>query len=215
MADGSNSTTTPSYKQPDEALAPTALVADTLRVVLAPIAQDRCFLCWQPVPRGNRVEKVPCDPESGRIPKSGNSAAQRATLDLDEALVAAEKHGCGVGLVPGKATSAKVIGLDFDDALSTTGAFRASLAQIAGAPDVYLEVSPSGSGQMQPTVMNELIQQNLAEIGIKVEFDVRDWNALLANWRAGAKDPGTEGAASTRSASRTEPDARLAPLSSC
>jgi peptide/nickel transport system substrate-binding protein len=60
-------------------------------------------------------------------------------------------------------------------------------------------ISTSGSGQMQPQLMNELIQQNLAEIGINVEFDVRDWNALLANWRAGAADPTTEGATSTNS----------------
>lgn len=60
-------------------------------------------------------------------------------------------------------------------------------------------ISTSGSGQMQPLLMNELIQQNLAEIGINVEFDVRDWNALLANWRAGAADPTTEGATSTNS----------------
>jgi peptide/nickel transport system substrate-binding protein len=60
-------------------------------------------------------------------------------------------------------------------------------------------ISTSGSGQMQPLLMNELIQQNLAEIGIKVDFDVRDWNALLANWRAGAADPTTEGAVSTNS----------------
>jgi peptide/nickel transport system substrate-binding protein len=60
-------------------------------------------------------------------------------------------------------------------------------------------ISPAGSGQMQPMLMNEFIQQNLAEIGIKVEFDVRDWNALLANWRAGAKDATTNGAMSTNS----------------
>jgi ABC-type transport system substrate-binding protein len=47
--------------------------------------------------------------------------------------------------------------------------------------------------------MNELIQQNLAAVGIQVEFDVRDWNALLANWRAGAKDDTTNGANSTNS----------------
>lgn len=60
-------------------------------------------------------------------------------------------------------------------------------------------ISPSGGGQMQPMLMNELIQQNLAEIGIAVEFDVRDWNALISNWRAGAKDPTTNGAMSTNS----------------
>jgi ABC-type transport system substrate-binding protein len=61
-------------------------------------------------------------------------------------------------------------------------------------------ISPAGSGQMQPIAMNELIQQNLGEIGIQVEFDVRDWNAQQANWRAGAKDPGTSGSVATNGA---------------
>jgi ABC-type transport system substrate-binding protein len=60
-------------------------------------------------------------------------------------------------------------------------------------------ISPSGSGQMQPQVMNELIQQNLADIGIKVDFEVMDWNALTASWRAGARDPSSRGAHSTNS----------------
>ena len=60
-------------------------------------------------------------------------------------------------------------------------------------------ISTAGSGQMQPLIMNELIQQNLAEVGIKVEFEVVEWNSLLANWRAGAKDPTTRGASSTNS----------------
>lgn len=82
-------------------------------------------------------------------------------------------------------------------------AAKALLAEAGYSTEHPLEVkaimSPSGSGQMQPVLMNELIQQNLAEIGINVEFDVRDWNALLANWRAGAKDPTTDGAMSTNS----------------
>lgn len=60
-------------------------------------------------------------------------------------------------------------------------------------------ISTSGSGQMQPLLMNEFIQQNLAEVGIKVDLEVLEWNALLANWRAGAKDPSTRGASSTNS----------------
>jgi len=60
-------------------------------------------------------------------------------------------------------------------------------------------ISTSGSGQMQPLIMNELIQQNLAEAGIKVDLEVVEWNALLANWRAGAKDATTRGAFSTNS----------------
>ncbi|SFH09028.1 ABC transporter substrate-binding protein [Methylobacterium gossipiicola] len=48
-------------------------------------------------------------------------------------------------------------------------------------------IAPSGSGQMQPLPMNELIQQNLADIGIKVEFEVAEWNTLTNIWRSGAK----------------------------
>jgi len=48
-------------------------------------------------------------------------------------------------------------------------------------------ISPSGSGQMQPLPMNEFVQQNLADIGIKVEFEVVEWNTMINIWRAGAK----------------------------
>jgi len=82
-------------------------------------------------------------------------------------------------------------------------AAKALLAEAGISPEKPISVkaiiSPSGGGQMEPMLMNELIQQNLAEVGINVEFDVRDWNALLANWRAGAKDPGTAGATVTNS----------------
>ncbi len=40
---------------------------------------------------------------------------------------------------------------------------------------------------MQPLPMNEFVQQNLAEVGIKVEFEVVEWNTLINIWRAGAK----------------------------
>lgn len=48
-------------------------------------------------------------------------------------------------------------------------------------------ISASGSGQMQPLPMNEFIQQNLADVGIKVDFEVVEWNTLINIWRAGAK----------------------------
>ena len=55
-------------------------------------------------------------------------------------------------------------------------------------------ISGSGSGQMQPLAMNEYIQQNLAEIGIKVDFEVVEWNTLINIWRAGAKADVSHGA---------------------
>ena len=55
-------------------------------------------------------------------------------------------------------------------------------------------ISASGSGQMQPLPMNEFVQQNLAEIGIQVEFEVVEWNTLINIWRAGAKSDTARGA---------------------
>jgi peptide/nickel transport system substrate-binding protein len=55
-------------------------------------------------------------------------------------------------------------------------------------------ITPSGSGQMQPLPMNEFIQENLAEIGIKVQFEVMEWNAMVSAWRAGAKSEASRGA---------------------
>src|SRR6267378_4509850 len=55
-------------------------------------------------------------------------------------------------------------------------------------------ISTSGSGQMQPLPMNEFVQQNLAEVGIKIEFEVVEWNTLINIWRAGAKHDSARGA---------------------
>ncbi|MBV9077579.1 MAG: ABC transporter substrate-binding protein, partial [Methylobacteriaceae bacterium] len=55
-------------------------------------------------------------------------------------------------------------------------------------------ISASGSGQMQPLPMNEFVQQNLAEVGIKVDFEVVEWNTLINIWRAGAKHESSRGA---------------------
>jgi len=55
-------------------------------------------------------------------------------------------------------------------------------------------ISASGSGQMLPLPMNEYIQQNLADVGIDVDFEVVEWNAQLDLWRAGAKSPQAKGA---------------------
>ncbi|ALA20066.1 MULTISPECIES: ABC transporter substrate-binding protein [unclassified Chelatococcus] len=79
-------------------------------------------------------------------------------------------------------------------------AAKALLAEAGYGPDKRLKVkaliSPSGSGQMLPLPMNEFIQQNLAEVGIDVEFEVVEWNTMINIWRAGA---GHESAKGTKS----------------
>ena len=54
-------------------------------------------------------------------------------------------------------------------------------------------IPSSGSGMMQPLPMNEYLQQNLGDVGVKVNLEVMEWNTLLAAWRAGSKDPASRG----------------------
>ena len=62
---------------------------------------------------------------------------------------------------------------------------------------VKVQISASGSGQMQPLPMNEFVQQSLKACYFDVEFDVIEWNTLFNNWRKGAKDPSANGANAT------------------
>ena len=57
-----------------------------------------------------------------------------------------------------------------------------------------VQISASGSGQMQPLPMNEFVQQSLKKCFIDVDFDVIEWTTLFTNWRRGAKDPTANGA---------------------
>jgi peptide/nickel transport system substrate-binding protein len=43
---------------------------------------------------------------------------------------------------------------------------------------VTIAISPSGSGQMQPLPMNELVKSQLDAVGFKVTFAVIDWNTM-------------------------------------
>ena len=53
---------------------------------------------------------------------------------------------------------------------------------------ITLAISTSGSGQMQPLPMNELVKAQLEEAGVQVTLQTMDWNALLAMARAGVQD---------------------------
>ncbi|MCC5900521.1 MAG: ABC transporter substrate-binding protein [Halomonas sp.] len=78
---------------------------------------------------------------------------------------------------------------------------RRLLAESGFSPENPVEIkvliSTSGSGQMQPLAMNEYIQQNLAEVGIALDFEVLDWESLFPNWRRGAGDASSRGAHAT------------------
>ncbi len=68
---------------------------------------------------------------------------------------------------------------------------------------IYIAISTSGSGQMQPLPMNELVKEQLEAVGFKVKFDTLDWNSIIdifykgqekfpydgVNFSSGASDP--------------------------
>ena len=51
---------------------------------------------------------------------------------------------------------------------------------------IRIAISTSGSGQMQPLPMNELVKQQLEKVGFKVTFDTLDWNTILTIYIQGA-----------------------------
>lgn len=74
---------------------------------------------------------------------------------------------------------------------------RRLLAEAGYGPNrpvtIKVQISASGSGQMQPLPMNEFLQQDLRQVGINIEFDVIEWNALFTNWRRGCQDASARG----------------------
>lgn len=68
---------------------------------------------------------------------------------------------------------------------------RKLLKEAGYGPDKPLKVkaaiSTSGSGQMYPLLMNEFIQENLREVGIEMELEVFEWEALRGRRRVGAQ----------------------------
>jgi peptide/nickel transport system substrate-binding protein len=72
---------------------------------------------------------------------------------------------------------------------------RALLADAGCLPcKVTFGISTSGSGQMQPLPMNELVKSQLDEAGFEVTLQTMDWNALLNVYRPGAeKNPDYDG----------------------
>jgi peptide/nickel transport system substrate-binding protein len=72
---------------------------------------------------------------------------------------------------------------------------RALLQEAGCLPcKVTFGISTSGSGQMQPLPMNELVKSQLEAAGFQVTLQTMDWNSLLSVYRAGAeKNPGYDG----------------------
>ena len=71
---------------------------------------------------------------------------------------------------------------------------KALLAEAGYGPDKKLQLKvmlpTAGSGNMVPLPMAEFLQQNLADLGVQVEYEVADWNTVLTAMRSPANAPG-------------------------
>lgn len=113
-----------------------------------------------------------------RVRRAANYALNRA--DIVELLGGIAQEG-PANFPPSSALYGKPVSYKYD--LPTA---RALLKEAGCTPcAITLAVSTSGSGQMQPLPMNELIKSQLEEAGFQVTLRVMDWNALLALARAG------------------------------
>jgi ABC-type transport system substrate-binding protein len=64
---------------------------------------------------------------------------------------------------------------------------RALLEEAGCMPcEIRVAISTSGSGQMQPLPMNELVQSHLEAAGFSITFEVIDWNTMIDIWNQGA-----------------------------
>jgi peptide/nickel transport system substrate-binding protein len=74
---------------------------------------------------------------------------------------------------------------------------KALLAEAGYGPNHPLEVkvmiSTSGSGQMVPLPMNEILQQQVQPVGFRLDFDVVDWGTMLVVKRTAPSAPVAHG----------------------
>ena len=113
-----------------------------------------------------------------RVRRAANYALNRA--DIVELLGGIALEGAA-NYPPGAALFGHPVSYKFDLAKA-----KALLKEANCLPcKVTFAISTSGSGQMQPLPMNELIKSQLEEAGFQVTLQVMDWNALLALARGG------------------------------
>jgi ABC-type transport system substrate-binding protein len=113
-----------------------------------------------------------------RVRQAANHALNRA--DMKELLGGVALEGFAT-VPPSTAYYGNPVRYEYDEAKA-----KALLKEANCLPcSVTFAISTSGSGQMQPLPMNELVKSQLEAAGFKVNLQVMDWNALLQLGREG------------------------------
>lgn len=107
-----------------------------------------------------------------RVRRAANHAVNREEMVALLGGYAVEGYGA---LPPGSKHFGEIRRYEHDPAKA-----RALLEEAGCLPcEVTIAISTSGSGQMQPLPMNELVKAQLESAGFSVTFDVMDWNKLI------------------------------------
>lgn len=114
-----------------------------------------------------------------RVRQAANYAINRA--DMVEMLNGLAVPSYGV-FVPGQRDYGHPYEHKTDPAKAT------ALLKAAGCYpcSITVAISTSGSGQMQPLPMNELVKEQLEKVGFNVKFETLDWNSILTIYIQGA-----------------------------
>ncbi|WP_158742961.1 ABC transporter substrate-binding protein [Acidisphaera sp. L21] len=113
-----------------------------------------------------------------RIRRAANYAINRA--DMVDLMGGTAIAGYSTA-PPGHPFYGNPIKYEYDPAMATKLLKEAGCYPCA----INFAISSSGSGQMQPLPMNELVKSNLDAVGFKTTITVMDWNALLDVSRQG------------------------------
>ncbi len=107
-----------------------------------------------------------------RVRQAANYAMNRNEMVELLAGVAVPSHGI---FIPQQRWYGKPFDYAYDPKKAT------ALLKAAGCYpcEIFIAISASGSGQMQPLPMNELAKEQLEAAGFKVKFATLDWNSLI------------------------------------
>ena len=107
-----------------------------------------------------------------KVRQAANYAINRS--EMVDMLEGVAQVGYGYFL-PSVKTYGNIVRYEFDASKAT------ALLKGAGCYpcNIVVGISTSGSGQMQPLPMNELVKAQLEAVGFKVRFETMDWNTLV------------------------------------
>lgn len=146
------------------------LKAAGMTIVMVPYPHNWDYLLRADVPPFNDI----------RVRQAANYAMNRQDMVdmLQGVAVAADET-----LIKTQPWYGKPVAYDYDPEKA-----KALLTEAKCMPcTIKVGISTSGSGQMQPLPMNELVKEQLEAVGFKVDLEPMDWNALIGVFLAGSK----------------------------